>query len=166
MILASLGKLSVAQTLTGTEISTNVIQIDTVDWGAMTDLWWVVQTTTAATVEGAMEFALVFDTQVGLDGTQLQIMNVEIAAIGDLRVATVGRFIAAFNIGKVMKQMLETDLSDYAFIGMEYTCAGSTTLAVNASLSFTEPHTIHHKMPTVSNVIPPSVASVGSGSVV
>ncbi len=165
MILASLGKLSVQQTLTGTEISENVIQIAALDWAAWTDVWWVVQTTTIASVVGAMTFKLVFDTQVGLDGTQVEVMGVDIAAITDLRVATVGRFIAAFNVGKQMKQMLEEDASDYAFIGMENVCAGSTTLGINAFLSFTEPHTIPHKMTVESNIDNSiAVASAGSGS--
>lgn len=165
MILASLGKLSVKQTLTGTEISENVIQIATVDFAAMTDLWWVVQTSTVASVEGAMSFKLVLDTQFGLDGTQVEVMGVDIAGITDLRVATVGRFIAAFNIGKQMMQMLETDASDYAFIGMENVCAGSTTIGIDASLTFVEPGTLKHRMQVESNIDNSiSVASAKSGA--
>ena len=167
MILASIGNLSVAQTLTSTEISGNVIQIAAVDWANFTDLWWVVQTDTIASVVGAMTFKLVLDTQVGLDGTQVEVMGVDIAAITDLRVATVGRFIAAFNVGKQMMQLLEEDASDYAFIGNEYTCAGSTTLGVNSWLSFTEPHTLQHRMQVESNIDNSiDVASAGSGTVV
>lgn len=167
MILASLGKLSVAQTLTGTEISENVIQIAAVDFAAMTDLWWVVQTSTIATTAGAMTFKLVLDTQVGLDGDQVEVLGVDIAAITDLRVATVGRFIAAFNVGKQMMQLLEEDGSDYAFIGMENVCAGSTTLGIDAWLSFTEPHTLQHRMQVESNIDNSiDVASAASGTTV
>ncbi len=163
MILASLGKLSTAQVLTGSEISENVIQIAAVDWAAFTDLWWTVMTTTVATIAGAMKFELVMDTAVALDGTQRQVCCVDIAAITDVRTATIGRFIAALNIGKQLKQMLETDASDYAYLGMSNTCAGSTTIAIDATLGFTEPHTLHHKMQTESNITVATVASVKSG---
>lgn len=155
MILASLGKFSVDQDITGSdEISENVIKIAAVDWGAMTDLWWVVQTTTIAAGDGSdtLKFELVLDTAVGLDGTQRQVCCVDIAAITDKRVATVGRFIAAFNIGKQMAMMLEEDLSDYQYIGMENTLSSGTTISINANLSFTEPHTLQHRQVVESNI--------------
>ncbi len=166
MILASLGKLSVGQAITDAdEISENVIQIAAIDWAAFTDVWWVVQTSVIAATAGTLKFELVLDTQVGLDGTQVQVCCVDIAAITDKRVATVGRFIAAFNIGKQMKQMLEEDASDYAFIGMENTLSASTTISVNSSLSFTEPHTIPHRQVVESNIDNSiTVASAGSGA--
>ncbi len=164
MILASLGKLSVAQVLTTSEISENVIEIAQVDWAAMTDLWWVVQTTTIASVAGTMKFELVMATAAGL-GTAVQVCCVDIAAITDLRVATVGRFIAALNIGKTMAMMLETDMSDYEFIGMKNTCAGSTTIGINANLSFTEPPTLKHRQVVDSNIDNSiDVASIKSGA--
>lgn len=166
MILASLGKLSVGQAITDAdEISENVIQIAAVDFSAMTDLWWVVQTNVIAATAGTLKFELVLDTQVGLDGTQRQVMAVEIAAITDLRVATTGRFIAAFNVGKQMMQFLEADGSDYEFIGMENTLSTSTTITIDAWLSFTEPHTLQHRMQVESNIDNSiDVASVGSGA--
>lgn len=165
MILASLGKLSVGQSLTDAdEISENVIQIDTIDWGAMTDLWWTVQVTTVAATVGTLKFSLVLDTQVGLDGTQVSLMSVDIAAITDLRVATIGRFIAAFNIGKQMAMFLEDDLSDYAFIGMENDLGTGVTISINANLSFTEPITLQHRMAVDSPVTVAGIASAASGS--
>lgn len=153
MILASLGKLSVAQSLTDAdEISENVIEIAAVDFSAMTDLWWVVQTNVVAAAGTTYKFELVLDTTAGLSGTQRQVCCVEIAAITDKRVATVGRFIAAFNLGKQMMQFLEEDGSDYQFIGMENTINTSGTITIDAWLSFTEPHTLQHRMQVVSNI--------------
>ena len=89
----------------------------------------------------------------------------DIAVITDKRVATVGRFIAAFNIAKQMAMMLEEDASDYAFIGQLNTLAGSTTISINANLSFTEPHTLQHRQVVDSNIDNSiDVASAGSGS--
>jgi hypothetical protein len=166
MILASLGKFSVAQAITDAdEISENVIQIATVDWGAMTDVWWVVQTNVVAATAGTLKFELVLDTQVGLDGTQVQVCCVDIAAITDKRTATAGRFIAALNVTKTLAMMLEEDVSDYAFIGMENTLSAATTITIDAWLSFTEPHTLQHRMEVESNIDNSiTVASAGSGA--
>jgi len=164
MILASLGKLASKQDITSSdEDSTNVIKIAAVDWAAMTDLWWVVQTTTVAATASTFKFALVLAKEAALTNT-IEVMSVLIAAITDKRVATVGRFIAAFNIGKQMKQLLETDASDYAYIGgLREVSAG--TISVNESLSFTEPRTIDHRQVVDSNIDNSiDVASAGSGA--
>ncbi len=165
MILASLGKLGIAQDITGSdEDSTNVIKIAAVDWGAMTDLWWVVQTTTVAAVAGTLKFELVLSKETTLD-TNVQVCCVDIAAITDLRVATVGRFIAMLNVGKTMAMMLETDLSDYQYIGQLNTLAGSTTISINSNLSFTEPDTLQHRQIVDSNIDNSiDVASIKSGA--
>ena len=170
MILASKGKLSVAQVLTGTEISENVIQFAAIDYAAMTDLWWVVDTVIVATTEGAITFRLVMaqaaDLVTQTDANYAAYVNVasiEILVIADKRVATVGRHIASMNIGKQLKEMLEEDGSVFPYVGMSTTLAGSTTLGINASLSPTEPQTLHHKMVTVSPVGIPAIASAGSG---
>ena len=164
MIIATLGKLMAAQAITDAdEISENVIQLPATDYAALTDVWWVVQTNVIAATAGTLDFTLVMADQVGLDGTNLKVCAINIAAITDLRVATAGRFIAAFNVGKVLKQMLETDGSSYPFIGQTNVLSTATTISINSVLSPTEPHTIHHKMATVSNVTVPSVASAGSG---
>lgn len=164
MILATLGKLCVAQALTDAdEISENVIQIPATDYAALTDAWWVVDTNVVAATAGTLKFELVMATAAGL-ATAVQVYCVDIAAITDKRVATVGRHIAAVNVGKTLKEMLETDGSTYPFIGMKNTLSAGTTITVNAALSPTEPHTIHTKMLTVSNVTTPAIASAGSGT--
>lgn len=165
MILASLGKLSVQQAITDAdEDSTNVIQIAAIDWAGMTDIWWTVQTAVVAATAGTLKFELVMSQEAALD-TNIQVACVDIAAITDKRVATVGRFIAAFNLSKVLAMMLEEDASDYPFIGMRYTLSTSTTISVNANLSFTEPHTLQHRMVVDSNIDNSiDVASAGSGA--
>ncbi len=170
MILASLGKLSVQQDLTASdENSTNVIQIAAVDWAAMTDLWWFVQISTIAAGDGSdtFNFSLVFaQTETPLATLKTVLSTGDITGIADKRLATVGRFAAAFNVGKQMKQMLEEDASDYVYIGQTNVISTGGTVSINAGLSFTEPHTIPHEMTTVSNIDNSiAVASAGSGSV-
>jgi hypothetical protein len=167
MILASLGKLSVQQAITAAdEDSTNVIQIAVVDWAAMTDLWWVIQTTTIAAGDSADTFAfsLVMSQETTLDTNKI-VAAVNITGIADKRLATTGRFIAAFNIGKQMKQMLEEDASDYPYIGQTNVLSTGATVSINSNLSFTEPHTIPHRMVVESNIDNSiAVASAGSGA--
>lgn len=164
MILATLGKLCVAQAITDAdEISENVIQLPAVDYVGLTDVWWVVDTNVVAATAGTLKFELVMGDAVGLDGTNIQVACVELAAITDKRVATAGRHIVAMNVGKMLKDMLDTDGSAYPFIGMLNTLSTSTTITINAALSPTEPPTESHRMTTVSTVGVPGVASAGSG---
>lgn len=159
MILAFLGKLAVAQAITDAdEISENVIEIPAADYINITDVWWVVDTVVAAATAGTLDFSLVLATSAGL-GTSIEICAVNIAAITDKRVVTEGRHIVALNVGKMLKEVLETDGSSYPFIGMKNTLSTSTTITIDASLSPSEPHTLHHKMVTVSNVTVPGLAS-------
>lgn len=163
MILAQKGKLSVAQAITDSnEDSTNVIQIPAVDYVAMTDLWWVVDTVVIAATAGTLDFSLVLSKESTLD-INLVICKMSIAAITDLRVATVGRHIIAVNVGKMIKEMAETDGSDYVYVGQLNALSASTTITINAALSPTEPQTLHHKMVITSPVGVPAIASVGSG---
>lgn len=165
MILASLGKLSVAQAITDTNPdSANVIQHAAIDFVGMTDVWWVVQTNVAAATAGTIKVELVLSQESTLDNN-VQIMCVEIAAITDKRVATAGRYIAAMNVSKQLNQMLEDDGSDHPFIGILYTLSSSVTITVDAFMSFTEPTTLHHRMQVLSNIDNSiSVASAGSGA--
>jgi hypothetical protein len=166
MILAQKGKLSVAQAITDAdEISENVIQYAAEDYAAMTDLWWVVDTNIVAATVGTLKFALVMATAAGL-GSSVEVCSVLIAAITDKRVAMAGRHIVAINVGKMLKEMLEEDGSDYAFIGMKNDLGTGVTITINASLSPTEPPTIHHRMTIVSPVGVPAIASAGSGEVI
>ena len=165
MILASLGKLSVKQALTDADPdSTNVIQVAAIDWGAMTDVWLVVQTSTVAATAGTIKVELVMSQESTLD-TNVQVCCVDIAAITDKRVATVDRFIAMMNIGKTLAMMLEENASDYPYIGMRYTLSTGVTISVNAFLSFTEPITLQHRQVVDSNIDNSiDVASAGSGA--
>lgn len=166
MIIATLGKLSVAQDLTDSDqISENVIQLPATDYAALTDVWWVVEVETVQVTDDTIKFALVLSTSAGLS-TAVEVASVLIAGTADKRTATVGRHIVAINVGKMLKEMLETAGSDYPFIGMKNTLATSVTISINAALSPTEPHTIHHKMKTVSDVGVPTIASAGSGTIV
>jgi hypothetical protein len=163
MILDSKGVLSVAQAITDAdEISENVIQMSANDWIGMTDMWWVVTTNVAAATAGTLKFELVMATAANLS-TAVQVCCVEIAAITDVRVATAGRQIAAINVGKTLAWMLETSGSSYPFVGQKNTLSTATTITINASLSPTEPHTLHHAQTNVSNVAIPARASAGSG---
>jgi hypothetical protein len=163
MIIPSLGKLCVAQAITDAdEISENVIQLPATDYAHITDVWWVVDTNVAAATAGTLKFELVLAQEAALTNV-VQVACVEIAAITDLRVATAGRHIVAMNVGKMLKDMLDTDGSDYPFIGMKNTLSTSVTITINAVLSPTEPQTEMHRMGTVSNVTIPAVASAGSG---
>ena len=163
MILDQKGKLSVAQAITDAdEISENVIQYAAVDYAAMTDLWWVVDTNVVAATAGTLDFALVMSTSAALTTSQ-EVCSVAVAAITELRVATAGRNIVAVNVGKMLKQMMETDGSDYIYVGMKNTLSTSTTISIDAVLSPTEPQTLHHKMVVESNVSVPAISSAGSG---
>lgn len=168
MILATLGKLCVAQDLTvGSTDSTNVMQLPATDYAALTDVWWVVDCETVATGDASdtFDFVLYMSKEATLD-TNIEVLSVGFTGYEDKRIATAGRHIAAFNIGKVLKEMLETAGSDYPFVGMISTISSGSTVSINAALSPTEPHTIHHKMTTVSGVGVPAIASAGSGTVV
>ena len=163
MILDQKGKLSVAQALTaGSTDSTNVIQMVAADYAGLTDLWLTVDTNVAAGGSGTIKIALVISTEAALT-TTVEVCSVLCAAVTDLRVATAGRHIIAANIGKMLKEIMETTGDTYYFVGLIYTLGSSATLTADAVLSPSEPQTIHHKMVTESNVALPTVASVASG---
>ena len=83
MIIPFLGKLSVAQAITDAdEISENVIQVAAVDYAALTDAWWVVDTNVVAATAGTLKFALVLATAANL-ATSVEVCSVNIAAITD-----------------------------------------------------------------------------------
>ena len=166
MILATLGKLSVAQAITDADpVSDNIIQIPASDYIALADTWWVVTTIVAAATIGTIKIELRMATSTALT-SYVQVACVDIAAITDKRVATKNRHIVALNLGKTLTQMLDDDGSTYPFIGIKYTLSGSTTITVDAALSPTAPWTEYHKMVTESPVGVPAVASAGSGLVV
>lgn len=164
MIIPSLGKLCVAQAITDADqISENVIQLPATDYAHITDAWWVVDTNVVAATVGTLKFELVLAQEAALTNV-VQVACVDIAAITDKRVATAGRHIVAMNVGKMLKDMLDTDGSDYPFIGEKHTLSSNTTITINSVLSTSEPPTESHRMQTVSNVTVPAICSPGSGA--
>ena len=164
MILASLGKFSVAQALTaGATDSTNVMERSAIDYNGPVDLWLNIVTNVAAGGSGTLTFDLVLAQEAALTNV-VSVVRIYAASEADLRCATAGRNITAINIGKVIKDMLHASGSDYEFIGMIYTLGSSATITIDAALSPSEPQTDSKRMSTVSNVTVPGVASAGSGA--
>ena len=148
MIIPFLGKLSVAQAITGSdENSENQIQVAAIDYANLTDVWWVVDTVVVAATAGTLKFALVLATSNTL-GTSVEVCSVLIAAITDKRVATIGRHIVSLNVGKMLKDMLDTDGSTYPFIGQKNELAGTTTITIDSVLSTSEAATEYHRQVT------------------
>jgi hypothetical protein len=158
MVIPKLGKLSTAQDLTaGATDSENVIQLPTTDYVHITDVWWVVDTETIATGDGSdtFQFQLVLAQEAALNNVK-EVVSRTITGYADKALATAGRHIIAINVGKMLKDMLDTDGSDYEFIGMISTISAGATVSINAVLSHTEPQDESHRMTTVSNVGLPS----------
>lgn len=154
MIKPFLGTLSQAQAITAAdEISENVMQITAADYANITDPWWVVDTSVIAAGDSAdtFKFELVLAQEAALTNVK-QVCAVEITGIADKRLATAGRHILALNVGKMLKDILDTDLSDYPFIGMLNTLSAGATISLDAVLSNSEPATEYHRMKTVSPV--------------
>ena len=166
MILATLGKLSIAQALTDADdISDNVISMTAADWAGMTDVWLTVDTNVVAATSGTIKIALVVATAANLSTSQ-EVVSALVAAITEARVANAGRHIIAVNVGKMLKEMMEDSGDTYYFVGLKTDLSTGVTITIYASLSPTEPQTLHHKMQTESNVTTPAIASAGSGTVV
>lgn len=164
MILAKLGKLCVAQDLTATtQISDHVIYMPAIDWGAVTDVWLVIDTETIATGDASDTYAfhLVMSAAAALTST-VEVLALTITGYADHRLATAGNRILAVNLGKQLNEMLGTSLSDYPYIGLSMTVSTGGTLSVNAQLSPTEPRTIPHAQTVVSNVGVPAKCSADS----
>ena len=158
MILEQLGILSTAQALTGASStdSENVIQVAAIDFSNLTDLWWVVDTVVIAAGDGSdtFDFILYMSQESTLD-TNIELVSVGFTGIADIRVATIGRHIAAFNIGDQLMQYLgtlQTSGTDYIYLGMISTLSAGATLTINASLSPSRPPTEFDTQVTVSNV--------------
>lgn len=166
MILDAKGKLCIAQTIASaqTDDSDNVIQYAALDYVAMTDMWWVVDVNVVATGNSGDEytFQLVMAKEAGLSNIK-EVMSRKVIDFEDPSIATAGRHIIAVNLGKMLKDMLDEDGSDYPFIGMIIDVTDGGEIVIDASLSPTEPHTVHHKMAYTTNVTIPAVASVLSG---
>lgn len=163
MLIPFLGKFAVAQALTsGTTDSENVMAVhvdgDGKDYSNITDVWLTIDTNVAAGGSGALTFDLVLAKEAALNNV-ISVVQIKIAAVTDKRVAEAGRHITAINIGKVLKDMLDTDGSDYEFIGLIVTLTSSATISYDASLGGAEPATEYHRMKTKSEVGVPALAS-------
>ena len=180
MILPTLGKLSVAQALTaGAVASTNQIKEAAIIGLGATDIWLSIEVSTVAAASGSSStytFSLRIATTTALT-TYKEVCSVLVGTgadgATDERLLTAGKRIAAFNIGKMLPQLIrefkaEQSLADTAFvyIGIMNTLAngnGTAQLSVNSALSITEPPTESERMITESNTGVPTIASAGSG---
>lgn len=162
MILTKLGKLSTAQDFTSgqTKDSENVIQVEALDWGALTDVWWVVDTETIATGDGSdtFQFQLVLSAESTLD-TNVEIASRTVTGYAAWSLAVAGRRILALDIGTMLNDILGTGLSTYPFLGMITAVSSGATLSINAALSPYKPQTIPHSQAINSNVGVPGLAS-------
>ena len=164
MILPKPGILSKAQDLTaGATDSQNVVQMAAVDWAALTDIWWIVDTETIATgdADDTYKFQLVLASEEGLD-TTFEVVSVTVTNYAQHRIATAGNHIIAVNIGKMLNEILGASLSDYPYLGMISTISDGATISINAALSTVEPPTISHAQPSESNVGVPGHCSAAS----
>jgi hypothetical protein len=165
MILTELGKICTAQDLTSnsTTDSENIIRFTALDWGMITDVWWVVDTETVATGDAndTYQFQLVLSTYSGstLQGTSVEVLSRTVTAYTAWSLAGAGRRILSCNVGKMLNDILGTGLSDYPYLGMISYISDGATVSINAALSPYEPRTIPHSQAIVSNVGVPTHAS-------
>lgn len=162
MLIPFLGKLSVAQAITASdEDSENVMEIMADgagrDYGHITDAWWIVDTNVIAAGDSAdtFKFSLVLAKEAALTNV-IEVAAVTITGIADIRLATAGRHIMAINVGKMLKDILDTDGSDYEFLGQQNTLSAGATISIDSVVSGSEPHTESHRMSTESGVGVPS----------
>jgi len=163
MILTELGKISTAQdcTTNTTTDSEDVIRIPALDWGAITDVWWVVDTETLAVGDAndTYQFQLVLaQTETPL-ATLVEVLSRTITGYASWSIAAAGRRILSVNVGKMLNEILGTGLSDYIYLGMRTILSDGATVSINAALSPYEPRTIPHSQAVVSNVGVPAHAS-------
>lgn len=161
MIIPFLGKLSVAQTIASaqTDDSQNVMQVAAVDYANLTDAWLVIDTNVIATGDGSDEykFQLVLAKEAALNNIK-EVISRTVIDVADKSIATAGRHILAVNIGKMLKDMLDDDGSDYPFIGLIITISSGAQIVIDAVLSTTEPQTEMHRQVVTSNVSVPTNA--------
>jgi hypothetical protein len=168
MILDRLGKLQSGATAlaAGAVDSDNVIQTAALDFASLTDLWWVVKTAVAPTVAGTtstFKFDLVLSQEATLD-TNVEVLSRTVTSTAS-KCLVANRNIININVGKMLKDLLETDGSSYPYIGMIITLVdgnGNADLQVEAALSPSEPRTDDHAQVVTSNVGVPAKCSAGS----
>jgi hypothetical protein len=162
MILPTLGKLSTAQAFTSaqTKDSENVILMPAVDWAGLTDVWWVVDTTVVATGDNSdtYQFQLVLSQESTLD-TNVEVLSRTVTGYASKCLATAGLHIVCVNLGKMINEIMQADLSDYPYLGQITAVSNGATLTMDAAITPVEPSTRSHAQTTVSNVGVPDLAS-------
>lgn len=158
MILQHLGDICTAQDLSvGSTDSEDVILMAAVDWTALTDVYWVVETETIATGDGAdtYQFQLVLSQEATLD-TNIQVLSRTITGYASWSIAAVERLIVGCNICNMLNDIVGTGLSDYPYLGMISTISAGATVSINASISPSPPKTSFNSQTIRSNVGVPS----------
>jgi len=155
MIKPEIGDLSVAQALTaGSTDSTNVIDLQALNYAGLTDLWAVVDTAVIATGDGSdtFQFQWVVSAEATLD-TNKELVSVTVTGYADSRLATAGKHIMALNIGKMFRDIAT---STYRYLGVINVISDGATISVNTMLSNSEPPSLYHAQVVDSNVTLPS----------
>ena len=160
MILAKLGKLSVAQAVdfNAAEDSENVIGIGSLEDcpdGAFLDI----ETAVAASGTGAITIDLVVALEATLDNV-VKVMSIVMAAVTDKRIATAGAHVVGCSIPREVRELAEQ--LGYDFIGLIYTCTSSLAVSFNAAISPSQPRSRGKSQIVTSNVDVPAHASAGS----
>lgn len=158
MILQDLGSISTAQDLTaGSTDSENVILMAAIDWTALTNVYWVVQTETVATGDGSdtYQFQLLCSQESTLD-TNRQILSITVTGYTTYPLAGTDRNIVNINLLDQIHAVMGTDLSDYPYLGMISTISDGATISINAAVSPTPGQSNFNTQTLRSNVTVPS----------
>ncbi len=151
------GKLSTAQALgSGTpEISLGIINIGSLE-DVPDDTWLDIETAVLASGSGALTIDLEIGDAVGLDGTNLKILTVVIAAQTDKRILTAGAHILGCSLPREVRELAEQ--LGYDYLGLRYTPTSSLALSVNAVITVSQPRTRDKKVTVVSPVGVPTAS--------
>ncbi len=158
MILQDLGVLSTAQDLTaGAADSENVILMAAVDWTALTNVYWVVQTETVATGDASdtYQFQLMASQEAALT-TNREIASVTVTGATTYPLAGTDRNIVNLNLLDQIHNIMGTDLSDYPYLGMILTISSGATISINAAVSPSPGQSAFNSQTLRSNVSVPS----------
>jgi hypothetical protein len=156
MILEAFGKLSVAQALTTSVVSSNVIDIGALAKSgiALTNLWLDIETRVVA---GGTFGSITFDVRLGANAdltssSPCSIMQIVIAATSDKRVNVVGKKIYQATLPQHIAQLARDLGSTYKYLGIYHTVASSPTLTVNSAITPGRPPSDYYEQITDSNV--------------
>jgi len=128
-----------------------------VDWTALTDVYWVVQTETVATGDGSdtYQFQLLCSTAATLD-TNRQLLSITITGYTTYPLAGADRNIVNVNIRDQIHAVMGTDLSSYPYLGMISTISAGATISINAAISPSPGQSNFNSQTLRSNVTVPS----------